>query len=61
VSRWLAKAAGIFGYLCQSIFANKALSVDNCSCVYLAPVVATLPYGTETRTVKVASMFESVS
>ena len=52
VFRWLAKAAGIFEYLRQSIFADEFLSVDTCRCVYLATVVATLLYGSETWAVK---------
>ena len=42
----------MFGCLRQSVFANKFLSVDAHRCVYLATVVATLLYGSETRAVK---------
>ena len=42
VSRRLAKAAGMFGCFCQSIFANQFLSVHTHRCVYLATVVVTL-------------------
>ena len=52
VSRSLAKAAGMFGCFCQSIFANQLLSVDTRRCVYLATIVATLLYGSETWAVK---------
>ena len=52
VSRRLAKAAGMFKCFRQSIFANQFLSVDTRRCVYLATVIATLLYGSETWAVK---------
>ena len=52
----LAKAAKMFGCLCQSNFVNQLLSIETCRCVYLATVVAILLYGSEMSAVKVDQM-----
>ena len=51
----LAKAAKMFGCLRQSIFVNQ--SIETRQCVYLATIVATLLYGSETWAVKADQMW----
>ena len=46
----------MFGCLCQSIFFNQSLSIKTHRCVYLATIVATLLYGSETWAVKADQM-----
>ena len=53
----LAKAAKMFGCLRQSIFVNQSLSIETRRCAYLATVVATWLYGSETWAVKADRMW----
>jgi len=48
----LAIAPKMFGCLRQSIFVNQLLSIKTRRCVYIATVVATLLYDSETWAVK---------